>query len=187
VPIDWEFIRLRWESGESSYAIAKALGRPTKQGIDKRIKREAWVRKDNGITVARQLSIVERARAIGNGSKATAERIGLLLELMGKGSTAKLACSVVGISADTLTKWQAIDPQLTEQIRQARNGKVAEWFSHIDMAAKRDWKAADRLLQSAPEAENWQGTGHGSGGITVVLNIDRDGAMPAKSRVISEQ
>jgi hypothetical protein len=184
--IDWEFIRLRWESGESSYAIAKALGRPTKQGIDARIKREQWKRHDNAITVARKLPIVQQARSLGPGHKRTPERVGLLLHLIERGSTEKLAAQACGLSQDSLTKWKREDSQLAEQIRQARSGKVAEWIGHIDRAAVTDWRAADKLLQSAPEAEDWSST-HGPGGITVVLNIDRDGLLPADNKVVSEQ
>ena len=172
--IDWDLIRIRFEGGQSAYAISRDLGgRPSKQGIAKRAAKEGWQVAPNGsLAVAEQLPIVKRAQALAGPGKATAERVAFVLELLGRGASIKLAASAAGISAKTLKRWQDEDPQLAEQMRQARAGKLAEWIAHIDSAAARDWKAADRLLQAAPEAEDFSAQQHG--GITVVLNIDRD-------------
>lgn len=174
LPIDWDLIRLRFERGQSPYAISRDLaGRPSKQGIAKRAAREGWAVTDNGtLEIAEQLPIVKRAQALAGPGKATAERVAFILELVGRGSSIKLAASAAGISPKTLKRWQDEDQQLAEQIRQARAGKLAEWIGHIDTAATRDWKAADRLLQAAPEADDF--SQHQTGGIIVVLNIDRD-------------
>jgi hypothetical protein len=172
--IDWDVIRVRFEGGQTPYAISKALGgAPSKQGIAKRAEREGWqVRPNAPLAVAEQLPIVKRAQSLAGPGKATAERVAFILELVGKGASLKLAASAAGITPKTLKRWQDEDPQLVEQLRQARAGKLAEWVSHIDSAAARDWKAADRLLQAAPEAEDY--SQQQAGGITVVLNIDRD-------------
>lgn len=165
---------MRFEGGQTPYAISRDLGgRPSKQGIAKRAQRENWQVLINGpLSVASELPIVKRAQALAGPGKATAERVAFVLELVGKGASIKLAASAAGISPKTLKRWQEQDPQLAEQLRQARAGKLSEWISHIDSAAARDWKAADRLLQAAPEAEDFSQQAHG--GITVVLNIDRD-------------
>lgn len=176
--IDWQLIRLKFEAGDSAYKISQDLGgRPTKQGISKRAKAEQWSKGvKNGITVASKLPIVQRALSLTGPTKCTAERVGFVLELIARGSTPKLAATAAGISDKTLTRWSQEDPQLAEQIRQARAGKLAEWIGYIDRAAVTDWKAADRLLQTSQEAEGFQPHQRESGGITVVLNIDRDGA-----------
>lgn len=181
--VDWHYIRLRYESGDSAYMIAKALGgRPTKQGIENRAKREGWQRQTNTVSIARNLPIVQRALELSQqNSKATAERIGFALDLISRGSTEALAATAAGVTPETWSRWKREDKQLAEQVRQCRAGKVAEWISRIDTASARDWKAAQALLQAAPEAEGFQGS-HGGSGITVVLNIDRD-----KGQVVSEQ
>jgi hypothetical protein len=174
VPIDWQLIRVRFEGGQTPYAISRDLGgRPSKQGIAKRAKKEGWQVAVNGsMAIAERLPIVKQAQALTGPGKATAERVAFILELVGRGASIKLAASAAGINPKTLKRWQSEDPQLAEQIRQARAGKLAEWIAHIDSAAARDWKAADRLLQASPEAEDFSQQQHG--GITVVLNIDRD-------------
>jgi len=182
LPIDWSLVRMKYEAGDSAYKIAQDLGgRPTKQGISRRAKAEAWARHNNPLVIARELPIVKRAQLLTGPSKCTAERVAFILELVGKGSNVKLACSAAGIGEKTLKRWCNDDQQLSEQLRQARAGKLAEYVSHIDAAASRDWKAADRLLQVAPEAEDY--SQQQVGGITIVLNIDRDEVKP----VVSEQ
>ena len=105
-------------------------------------------------------------------TKVTAERVAFVLDLIGRGSSEALAASAAGISRKTLSRWKSEDPQLLEQMRQARAGKLAEWVSHIDSAASRDWKAAKELLTAAPDATDF--SQQAAGGITIVLNIDRD-------------
>jgi hypothetical protein len=177
LPVDWDMIRMRFEAGETPYKISQSLdGRPSKQGIVKRAKREDWQRRENGLTVANKLPIVQRAMQLTGPTKCTAERVGFILELVCSGASIKLAATAAGINPATLKRWQHEDPQLAEQLRQARAGKLAEYISHIDRAAQRDWKAAKDLLQAAPEAEDFSPQAHG--GITVVLNIDRDPKAP---------
>ena len=49
-PIDWQLVRMKFESGQSPYAISRDLGgRPTKQGIAKRAAREGWKVTDNSV------------------------------------------------------------------------------------------------------------------------------------------
>ncbi len=182
--IDWQYIRLRYESGESAYKIAGAMGdRPTKQGIAKRAKREAWIRGNgNALTIASTLPIVKQAQALTGPSKCTAERVAFILDLISRGSTERLASSAAGIDVKTLKRWVKADAQLGEQIRQARAGKLAEWVSHIDRAASSDWKAARELLTTSSDASDWQP--QATAGITIVLNIDRDAPQPS---VVSEQ
>ena len=181
-PIDWKLVRLKYEAGQTAYAISQDLGgRPTKQGIAKRAAREGWTQGNaNSLTVAESLPIVERARALTGPTKCTPERIAIILDAVAQGAPESLAAQAAGVCADTLRHWKGRDPQLAEQLRIARAGKLAEWVGHIDKAAQRDWKAADRLLAAAPEMQDWSQAGS-HGGITVVLNIDRDGP------IVSEQ
>ncbi len=172
--IDWARIKLRYEAGESATSISESLGgRPTRQGIMKHVHRENWSQdQENGITVAEKLPIVQRAQALSGPTKCTAERVGFMLEMIGRGANQTIAARAAGIVPETLKRWVREDPQLGERIRQARAGKLCEWFSRIDDAATHDWKAADRLLQTSNEVDGY-GPKEGAG-INVVINIDRD-------------
>lgn len=183
--IDWDLVRLKFENGQSAYAISQDLGgKPTKQGIAKRAQREGWQRRTNSLTIAEQLPIVQRAQALTGPHKSTAERVAFILEMVGSGASLKLAATAAGVSPKTLDRWQSEDPQLAERLRQARAGKLCEWLSRIDSASTRDWKAADRLLSASPEAEDWAAANN-QGGITIVLNIDRD--SPIDSKLVDSQ
>lgn len=177
LPIDWDLIRIRYESGQTPYAISRDLGgTPTKQGITKRAAKHGWTRMDNGVlAVAEALPIVQRARSLTGPTKCTAERVAFVLDLVSNGASIKLAANAAGIDPKTLKRWCADDPQLEEQLRQARAGKLAEWVSHIDRAARTDWKAAKSLLESSPDADGFNTASHG--GITIVLNIDREAGV----------
>ena len=174
LPIDWQLVRMKYEAGQSAYRIAADLGgRPSKQGISVRAKKEGWQKGNgNALTIAAELPIVQRAQALTGPTKVTAERLAFVLDLISRGSSESLASSAAGINPKTLSRWKAEDPQLAEQLRQARAGKLAEWVSHIDTAATRDWKAAKELLTAAPDATDFSQQAHG--GITIVLNIDRE-------------
>lgn len=176
--IDWQMVRLRYESGQTAYRISVDLGgRPSKQGIARRAKAENWQQRDvTALTVAEKLPIVIRAQNLSGPTKCTADRVAFILELIGRGSSQNLACNAAGVGPKTLKRWISEDPQLEEQIRQARAGKLADWTSCIDDAASRDWKAAKELLANAPDATDWQQ--QSAAGITIVLNIDRDQETP---------
>jgi hypothetical protein len=116
-------------------------------------------------------------------TKCSAERVGIILDHIARGAPKNLAAAAAGISAETLRNWEKQDGQLSEQMRIARAGKVAEWIGHIDDHAQRDWKAADRLLQASDEVEGFK-AGNSHGGITVVIAIDRD---PTPDNIVSEQ
>jgi hypothetical protein len=176
--VDWKLIQLRYEAGQTPYAISQSLGgKPTKQGIAAKAKRDGWQRQPNALTVAEALPIVERARALAGPTKCTADRVAFVLELLGKGSTLALAARAAGISTKTLKRWQQDDPLFAEQCRQARAGKLADWIASIDRAAQTDWKAAKELLTQADDVDGFS-RADTHGGITVVLNIDRDGKEP---------
>jgi len=174
LPIDWLLVRMRYEAGQTAYRIATDLGdRPSKQGIARRAKAEGWkAGNGNSLTIAAELPIVQRAQAMTGPTKASAERIAFVLDLIGRGSSESLASSAAGISPKTLARWKQEDPQLAEQCRQARAGKLAQWVDCIDQAATRDWKAAKELLTAAPDATDF--SQQQAGGITIVLNIDRE-------------
>jgi hypothetical protein len=106
-------------------------------------------------------------------TKCTAERIAFILELLSSGSTEALAARAAGVNVKTLKRWQTEDPLLAEQCRQARAGKLADWIASIDRAATTDWKAAKELLTQADDADGFH-RADTQGGITIVLNIDRD-------------
>jgi hypothetical protein len=53
MPTDWKLIKLRYEAGQTAYAISQSLGgKPSKQGIHQKAQRDGWQRQDNALTVA---------------------------------------------------------------------------------------------------------------------------------------
>jgi hypothetical protein len=71
---NWSKIRALWESGESSYSIAKRNGMPTHGAIDKRKTQEEWTRNLEGII---QQKVAEKVAGLVAGTD-LAERTQLI-------------------------------------------------------------------------------------------------------------
>ena len=84
----------------------------------------------NALTIAATLPIVMQAQAMVGPSKCTADRVAFILDLISHGSTEKLAASAAGVDVKTLKRWMGADPQLAEQIRQARSAIRVRWLAH---------------------------------------------------------
>ena len=175
----WLEIKARIISGETPYRIEKDLNnrgiKITRQGIAKRAKKEGWEPDGNGgyLSVAENLPITQREdHGVSRGLR-TAERVASILQALHDGAPEYLAAEANGIAAKTLTEWKKEDPQFAAAVHQARMGNLVGQVKVIHDAGKRgDWKAADRLLQVAPETKEVFGAS-GGGGVTIVLNIQR--------------
>lgn len=174
---DWIYIRQCFENGEPANAIAKRMGRPTKQAILQRAKREGWVAEalpssaQNGLP---RLPAVAAALSISS-NKLTDELLQTVLGLIAIGSTEEIAAQAAGISARTWQGWKAQEPKLKDLVRRARAGKLSEWIGRIDRASDKDWKAAKALLEAQPETRDYFSSGGGGGRVEVVININREG------------
>lgn len=171
---DWTRIRLLYEGGMTPYKIAaRYLNRPSAQGIRNRAKKEGWLVNEGSVAAASSLPGMPALGSPVNGSY-DPETVGVVLEMIGHGSTEKLACEAAGITQQTLIRWKHERPQFIDLLKQARARKLTEYLANIDRAAATDWKASQTLLEKAPEMEDWKPKQQGDGGVTVVLNIDRD-------------
>ncbi len=84
----------------------------------------------------------------------------------------KLACRAAGITEQTITNWCNEDPELLAEMMRVRARKLAELICKI--ADSKDWKAALKLLQVAPETKEQFADHKRDEGPTIILNIHRD-------------
>ena len=97
---DWERIRIRYESGESAYAISQNLGnKPTRQAISKRVAKEQWA-SNISAHIQKGFPILAAALSVDS-NKLTDDLLQTVLGMIGMGSTEGLACQAVGISQNT--------------------------------------------------------------------------------------
>lgn len=173
---DWPYIRMRYEAGETAYAISQAMGwKPTKQAIMKRAAKEGWERAEpsDDDELPERLPIVAQALSIRS-HKLTDELLRVVLGMIGVGATEALACQAAGINQTTWIDWKHQDPKLKDAVHRARAGKLSEWIGRIDQASQKDWKAAQTLLQAAPETREHFGKDQQGSKLEVVIHIDRD-------------
>ena len=167
--VPWDQIQIRWLQGESASAISKSLGgKPTRQGINKRARRENW----------RQLPTVSKKHLelspmqLGQDTPENRVRV---LELLQEGVSFNLAAGVIGVSRNTLLNWRKGDPMFQHQCQAARHKALADCAAAVFRAKERDWKAGKFLLEASHESQaDYDAVAKGSNQIVVVLNIDRD-------------
>ena len=163
---DWALIKRLYTEGKTAYAISKLEGMPTKQAIMYQIDKGCWGKE---LATAKELlpTLAETDRA------ATAARV---LAHLKSGDTHKLACAKEGIAESTWRNWRTDDPMVAAKADQAQADYVSNLRGKIEVAADRDWKAAQSLMDRHPMAReeyHTRETSKGEGGITIVLNIDR--------------
>jgi hypothetical protein len=143
----------------------------TPQAVSKKAK--GWNKAtDHSLEVAKQLDITRPVPGSALG-KRSPENVAQLINAMALLRNEELACAAIGINAATLYRWKQEDPELARQVQAARARKVAGWVQAIDNATSKDWKAANKLLQVAPETkEVW--TEQRNNTIEVRLNITRE-------------
>ncbi len=169
---DWDAIRVRYARGEKCHAISKSMdGKPTRQGIMKRAKRENWLQGNSSITESiKNLPLVQTDSKLPR--KRTPEAVNAIVEFISKGATEEMAARATGIHPKTLYDWKLACPEFAKLIEVARAQKVVEWVDKIDRA--KDWKAHLKLLQVAPETKEQFSDRRKDEGPTIILNIHRD-------------
>lgn len=169
---DWDAIRVRFARGETCHAISKSMnGKPTRQGIMKRAKRENWLQGNSSIPESvKNLPLVQSDSKLPR--KRTPEAVNAIVEFISKGATEEMAARATGIHPRTLYNWKLECSEFAAMIEVARAQKVVEWVDKIDRA--RDWKAHFKLLQVAPETKEQFSDRRKDEGPTIILNIRRD-------------
>lgn len=80
-------------------------------------------------------------------SKKDEESIRKLCQLVSSGSTISEACSIVGISVQTLNSWKRTDCEFKDEIAKAEALFKARNLNIIQKAADKSWQAAAWLLE----------------------------------------
>lgn len=96
-----------------------------------------------------------------------------VVQLLATGSTPKLAAGAVGLTEDELDVLRDGDEQFNKACVMARSNMLASAAEKLHRA--KDWRAAQKLLASAPETRDEYGGSTDGGKLEIVLNINRDG------------
>ena len=168
---DWPTIKLMYQQGHTCYAISQRFGgKPTRQGIRKRSRREGWDEAVTGELTSRHL--VTDVVHLGADTPDTRKQI---LEMLARGATFRLAAEAAGISPKTLERWRKRDLRFGLNCRAVRHQSLVKHIANIDRAGDRDWKASKYILAVAPETrDQFTESKHSGDEIIVLINIDRD-------------
>ena len=202
--VPWDEVRERVQSGETFAALSEDLKTRGVEisawGISKHCKKQGWL-KSGGVSTdwlvlcqdtltAKTLANPEGAAAgqIVRYGKRTLEKMAEILTYRQTGCTKSAAAQAVGISDDMLEDWLKDDLEFSDLWRVASGQFVTRNIARMDRAAEHDWRAADKLLSSIPDArEHWQpnvgGYSTGTGGVTVVVNVKRAGDVEIAGKV----
>ena len=170
---------------------------PSHVAILKRANKEGWagrtvtgpvnqLTRSEKVSLALQISETETAKRLSDpqtrsdkllrkSGKRSPETAKAILEKIRQGASPSIAAQASGISPATLSIWRHEDPAFESLIQQERASLLADMQAELPKAAQRgDWKAADRILQVAPETREEYRQQNGMGGLTVVINVDRN-------------
>ena len=175
---------MRWQSGESGYAIAKSLGgKPTSQGISKRARKEGWAEtssetvSETGVSQQTWLGRCQDMTPVG--FKDGPERRANILQCLSEGMSKRAAANYAGISYDALNDWENKDTTLASQIREAEQGWHRRQLKKLDDSS--DPKTAMWQLEQHPATrEDYVTNSRAPGGnqFQVIVNIDRGSHSP---------
>jgi hypothetical protein len=79
--------------------------------------------------------------------KRTEDRATEIVQNIELGCTRKRACAIVGMSTDTLTRWEKADAAFAARLNVAEARRDRSLIVDIRTAAKGDWRAAAWLLE----------------------------------------
>lgn len=186
--VNWTEIEQKVRAGQSTTSLAKEHGL-ARQSIDKRAKKEGW--KDGPqrwLPAARQTQTskaLESPQTTAERHMATtgirsAENAAAILDKLSRGVPFSIAPGAIGISYETFLKWRKDDPTFDRLVWQARQDHLSNQYGNIAKASDRgDWKAAQAMLQAAPETrKDWSANNAGAGGITVNIAIRAGEELP---------
>lgn len=174
--MDWTAIRRRYEAGESAYRISVSLGnKPTRQGIEKRAKREGWGKHSdnsdgNAVVNGNWLQRVGDYSPVGD--KDTPETRALILQTVSEGLPLEAAAKYAGISKDTLDRYRAGDAVFAAQIEQAQQEWHRRRLASVERAADTGDAATGRWLLERHPATRDMYRPSNAGGPSVAIQIN---------------
>ena len=189
--VDWPAIRARIEAGEGYTSVAKDFD-VTRQAIQKRCKREEWLKgKDRTIAVRRELHKRNQILANATAQPETQpqpvavaqpsqpvmlrdDKRMAIIEMLGEGVPKVHAAAIAGVSEATLHRWVNEDEKFKSDVRAAESAAVALRVRRIGKAGEKDWRADSWYLERTQRADFGSDSQRG-GGVAVQINIERGG------------
>lgn len=100
----------------------------------------------------KRLTLGEEPAPIGRPTKYTEKTVKLLEQAVAAGLSNKSACSVAGISQETLSQWRKDRPEFAGQLECAREKAKERALAAIQKAGKTEWRALEAWLKlTSPE------------------------------------
>ena len=141
----WDAIQLRYVQGENPNAISRSLnGRPTKQGIAKRARKEDWEQLPTVAPKHFELS----PEQLGRDTPANRQKV---LDMLAESVPYSIAARSIGVHPNTLLDWRKKDVQFAIQCETARGKAHADCVTSVYQARSKDWKAGKYILETAAE------------------------------------
>lgn len=187
--VDWASIEAMVDSGASYDAAAKAEASLrgaiplSRQAVAQHLKRR---QRQRGIVNPDKLPEIDTSERLNNPTcaadlmliahaKRTPENAQKILAYILDGLTPNIAAKAVGISDDTMRRWQKDDAAFAAQIDAARGMFAAEQSLNVRKAAKKgDANSAKWFLERHHRDEYGpKDAGSEGRGITVVINVPR--------------
>lgn len=191
---DWRKIRALYETGTTPYRIEQQIGgRPTRQAIEKRARKEGWKGSER-VPATKEVATVTERHTVAT---AAMERIRTELpdaRLLSDNALSDalkayedtgnhaVAAAMASVHRETWRRWRETSPALRAEIEAICARKAAKSWQRIDSAAKRgDWKADEWLLRNNAVTKDSVSDKPGAAanvGIQVVLNMPKPGELP---------
>lgn len=190
---DWKAIEAAIKSGLGYAAVAQEHG-ISRQAVWKKAMAEGWVSeeatdeptpKGAWLIAVRQTDICKAQELRDEGTGTSVVPYGLafdaaaaasVLRAIARGDSEKVAVDRAGVSRGEWEAWKRADEGFGRVVRRARAECAAILRQEIRGHTKRDWRAAQYLLEKTDDTVEYVNNpeGGGGGGIQVTINVSRD-------------
>ena len=169
-PETWVELQMCFETSDISNAKLGEMYGVSGVMVGRKAKQGNWTRPKLPESLA-ETSLIKTTQGSEVG-KRSEDTLTQFLSVYAVSGDKKLACRAAGITEQTITNWCNEDPELLAEMMRVRARKLAELICKI--ANSKDWKAAVKLLQVAPETKEQYADHKKDEGPTIILNIHRD-------------
>ena len=191
--VDWIEIENRIRSGEKVFVIAKDYDL-SRQAIDKRAKKNGWIRSQKAVQVAKinakvakgeiksatkhNATLSTKRNHVQRFDKDTPDTKDAILQLLKEGNPRMIAAQCAGVSLDSLNRWVDRDDQFALLVRQAESVAVADRLQRISEASSKrgDWKADTWILERTHK-QIFGNENNKLGAMNLHININRDTSL----------
>jgi len=169
-PETWAELQMCFETSDISNAKLGEMYGVSGVMVGRKAKQGNWTRPKLPESLS-ETSLINTTQGSEIG-KRSEDTLTQFLSVYAVSGDKKLACRAAGITEQTITNWCNEDPELLAEMMRVRARKLAELICKI--ANSKDWKAAVKLLQVAPETKEQYADHKKDEGPTIILNIHRD-------------